>query len=78
MKKGKLIKVTFEYENEVSILEGKEMCESWISDINCSLQLEQLRSGTNFKGLENAKWKSFSKKEIRKMKLDEIKDNENG
>jgi len=75
MEKGKLIKVTFEYENELAILEGEEICEPWITDINGALQLEQLRSGTNFKGLEKAEWKRFSKKEVRKMKLEKITDN---
>jgi len=74
MKRGKLIKITFEYENELSILEGKEMCEAWKKDVDGSLQLEQLRnSNSTFPGLEKAKWKRFSKKKVRKMKLDNIK-----
>lgn len=40
MSKGKLLKVTLEYENEIYSLEGKEAIE-WIEDINnMSIMLE--------------------------------------
>jgi len=73
MKKGKLIKVTFEYENATSILKGSEMCEAWKKDIDGALQIEQLRNtNVTFSGLEEAEWELHSKKQIRKMKLDEL------
>ena len=71
--KGKLIKVIFEYENITSVLEGEEMCGAWIKSINDNLQLEQLRNNrTSLPGLKNAKWIEYTKKEIRKEKLNQI------
>ncbi len=72
MGNGKLIKVIFEYENITSVLEGEEMCEAWLLDINGSLQVEQIRSGYPRSGIENAKWKKYTKKDIRKKKLDQL------
>lgn len=73
MEKGKLIKVIFEYENTTSILEGEEMCEGWLSDIDGVLQTEQARNNITLTGLEKAKWKDYTKKEIRKLKLNKLK-----
>ena len=53
--RGKLIKVTMEYENGSYYIKGKEVCEKWISAANSTAVLSHVHGfKTGFEGIE---WK---------------------
>ena len=61
--KPKLIKVTFEYEDHFDVLEGEEVCEKWMKQIEGPLVLHQLRTGAKMPELDevNKHWKKITK-----------------
>lgn len=72
----KLNKIIFEYDDgSIQILEG-DICEEWLEDIDGVLAEMQIVRGRNFPALKKAKWKKYTAKEIRKLKLKNIEEHE--